>query len=362
MTVHFGSDTWASDRDQLASLGFIFPEVQGYMTADMRRDASIAMDALPTLATTPNAALPMVLTTYLDPEVVRIAFAPVAAAKILGERKMGDWLMDTAMFSVVESTGETSAYGDFAENGRSGINQNFPQRQSFHFQVVEEYGERELERAGLTKLNYVAEVNRASAENLNRYANFSYFFGINGLQNYGITNDPSLGASLTPATKAYGGVKWINSGVIVATANEVYTDIQSLVYQLISQSAGVIQEEDEIVLAMAPAVRMALTATNSFGIDVYKLLKQNFPGIRVETAVQYGAVSTANPQGIAAGNLVQAIAKRIDGNESVFCAFTEKLRGHKLETRTSSFKRKVSSGTWGTVVRYPVAIASMIGV
>jgi len=363
MNTFEAQSQWAADRAHLASRGIVFPDVTSYVTPEMKRDYRIAMDAVPAIGSSPNSALPMIFTTFVDPEVVRFAFAPVAAAKIFGERKMGDWLMDTAMFSVVEATGETSAYGDFVENGRAGVNQNFPQRQSFHFQVIEEYGERELERAGLTKINYVSEVNRASAENLARFGNYSYFFGLQGLQNYGALNDPSLPASLTPSTKAAGGVRWIlSTGAINATANEIYADIQAMFYQLVLQSGGVVQEEDELILALAPIVKVALTATNSFGVDVYKLLMQNFPKLKVETAVQYGASSAQNPQGLAAGNLVQLIAKKIDGNDTVFCSFTEKMRGHKMEVKTSSYKRKITSGTWGAIIRYPMAIASMLGV
>ena len=37
---------------------------------------------------------------------------------------------------------------------------------------------------------------------LNKFSNLTYFFGVQGLQNYGLLNDPHLNASLTPATKA----------------------------------------------------------------------------------------------------------------------------------------------------------------
>ena len=355
-------ETWAQDAPIHAQNGFVMPEALAYMTPDMKRDFSLAMDAVPSIGSTASAGVPVWFTTYVDPEVVRYAFAPVKIAEIAGERKMGDWKDTTAMFNVVEATGETSAYGDFSENGRSGVNLNNPQRQNFLFQVMEEYGELEVDRAGAAKLNYVSEINKASAENLNRFANFSYAFGIQGIQNYGLLNDPSLPGSLTPATKAYGGVKWINAGAIVATANEIYADIQALIYYVINASAGLVEEESNFVLAMHPAVKVALTATNSFGVDVYKLLEQNFPNIEIKSAVQYGATSSTNPQGVAAGNLVQLFAKNIEGNSSVFTAFSEKMRGHRLEVKTSSYKRKVTSGTWGTVVRYPIAFASLLGV
>lgn len=368
-TVAESHALFEKQRASLEARGVVLEGFRGYATDEMKRDWRVAIDhlaqdALPALATNPNAAIPAILTTYLDLEPIRIAFAPTEAANIFGERKMGTWLDDTAMFNVIEPTGETSAYGDFAENGKSGINQNFPQRQSWHFQVMEEYGERQMMRADLTKISYVAEVNRATADNLNRYSNFVYFFGVNGLQNYGGINDPTLGASLTPGTKVNGnGNVWVTAtGQPNASANEVFNDIQAMVWNLITQTGGNVKFKDEMVLAMSPGTSIAMTITNSYNVSVGDLLKRHFPNMRIETAVQYGVQFAGNNQGIAAGNLVQLFAKSVAGIDSVFCSFTEKLRAHKLEVRTSSYKRKMTSGAWGTVWRVPISEVSMLGV
>ncbi len=355
---------WASHKARWERAGVIFPDVTAYATDAVKRDYRIAMDALPTLSTAPNAAIPTILTTYLDIEPIRIAFAPTEAANIYTERKMGTWLDDTAMFNVIEPTGETSAYGDFVENGRSGINQNFPQRQSFHYQVMEEYGERQLERADLTRISYVAEVNRATADNLNRYSNFVYFFGVNGLQNYGGINDPALGASLTPGTKAAGnGNVWItSSGQPNGTANEIFDDVQALFWNLTTNTGGLVNAKSKMKLCMSPGSAVALTITNSFNVSVAELIKKNFPMMEVMTAVQFGVQTSANSQGIAAGNLVQLFADELEGVQTVFASFTEKLRAHKLEVKTSAYKRKMTSGAWGTIWRFPIAETSMIGV
>ncbi len=60
---------------------------------------------------------------------------------------------------------------------------------------------------------------------------------------------------------------------------------------------GLIEADTKMVLAMSPASEGALTQTNSFNVNVFDLLKKNFPNIRVETAIQYGVTSTSNPQG-----------------------------------------------------------------
>lgn len=364
--------SWRADQASLEQLGVVMPMIRGYLPPEFKRDfglamdalpqLGIAMDALPTLITDPNSAVPAMLTTLIDPEVFQVLFAPNKAAVILSEVKKGSWLDETAMFPVAEATGEVSSYGDFSENGRAGVNTNWPNRQAYLFQIIKEYGERELERAGLAKINWVTEIDRAAALNLNKFSNFTYFFGVQGLQNYGLLNDPNLTASLTPATKAAGGTAWISSGQIKATANEVYADIEALFFQLVQQTAGLVTQETKMTLAMSPGSQVALTATNSFNVNVTDLLKKNFPNIRVETAMQYGVLSSSNPQGIAAGNLVQLIADEIEGQRVAYCAFNEKMRGHPVIRMMSSFKQKVTAGTWGTIIRLPAGISSMIGV
>lgn len=358
-----------ADRARFEALGVIIPGALAYIPDGWKQNAglamdelSMAMDAVPLPSTDPNSSVPAMLTTLIDPQVYQILFTPNKAASIYTEVKKGTWVDDTAMFPVVEHTGEVSSYGDYSENGRAGANTNWPQRQSYLFQIIKRYGERELERAGLAKINWVSELDAAAATMLGKFANFTYFFGVSGLQNYGALNDPNLGASLTPATKAAGGVKWINNGVVVATANEIFADIQSMFFQLVNQTNGLVDAEADLIIVMSPQSAVALTQTNTFNVNVEDLLKKNFPKLKVETAVQLGATSASNPQGIAAGNLVQLIAPRIEGQQTVYCAFNEKMRAHKLIPATSSFHQKVTGGTWGSVIRMAFGITSMVGV
>lgn len=353
---------YAAHKPLLEAKGIILPGVKGYIPEGWAQDYRLAMDAQPTLGTDPNTGIPALLTTLIDPDIFRILFTPTQAAAIYGEVKKGSWLDDTAMFPIVEQTGEVSSYGDYAENGVAGLNTNWPQRQSYLFQTIKQYGERELERAGLARIGWVSELDGAAAQALNRFANLTYFFGVAGLQNYGALNDPNLSAALTPATKAASGTKWINAGVVVATANEIYTDIQSIFTQLVAQTGGLVDAKTPLVLAMSPGSAVALTTTNAFNVNVQDLLNKNFPNLTVMTAVQYGATSASNPQGIAAGNLVQMFAKSVEGQQTIYTAFNEKQRAHPIVVALSSFKQKVTGGTWGAIVRGAYAISSMVGV
>ena len=362
-TLEEARRAWASHAPQHAKRGVILPGVTSYIPDGWKENFEMAMDAQPTMNTDPNSAVPAMLTTMIDPEVFRIIFTPNEAANIFGEQKKGSWVDQTAMFPVVEATGEVSSYGDFVSNGRAGANTNWPQRQSYLFQIVTEYGERELEMAGLAKINWVSELDQAVAISMDKYQNLTYFFGVRGLANYGLLNDPGLSAPLTPSTKAATGTKWINaSGQVVATANEIFNDIQAVYIQLVNQTGGNVKANAKMTLALSPSREAALTQTNSFNVNVADLLKKNFPNLTVTSAVQYGAQTAANPQGVAAGEFLQLIVDQVKGQKSGYCAFNEKMRAHKIIPGLSSFSQKKTGGTWGAIVRAPICIASMLGI
>ena len=331
-------------------------DTSDYLPPAFAQDCSLAFDAQPQLVTTSNAGIPAYLTMWTDPDFIRVLVTPNKGAEIMGEVKKGDWLTETAMFPVVENTGETAAYGDFSENGSVGANVNFPQRQSFHYQTVTRWGQKTLERMGLAKIGWAAQLNVASASVLDKFQNKTYFFGVGGLQCYGILNEPALAPSIQPGPKAFNSQAhgpWITGGVITATANEIFTDIQSLYVQLVSQSGGTITRDQKMTLAMSPTSEMALTATNQYNVQVGDLLKKSFPNLTVKTAVEYNT---------AAGQLVQLIADEVEGQETGYVAFTEKMRAHPVIQELSAFKQKKSQGTWGFILRIPFAVASMLGV
>jgi hypothetical protein len=318
-------------------------------------DNVLAMDAQPQAVTQSNSGIPAFLSTFIDPKIIDILVAPMKATEIVGaETKKGDWVMETALFPVSEATGETSAYGDYSENGQAGSNTNYVNRQSFHYQVFTQWGERELEKAGLGKIDWASRLNLASVQVLNKFQNKSYFFGVAGLENYGLLNDPSLPASITPTIKAAGGTAWLNSNLQPnAQALEVVADVQTLFAQLQNQTFGLVELDSDMTLAMSPVSEVAMTFTNQFNNPVADLLKKIFPNLKIKNAPEYATAS---------GNLVQLIVDTVEGQRTAETAFTEKLRAHPIVIGSSNFKQKKSQGTWGTIIYRPIFIASMIGV
>lgn len=358
-----------SPQDQKAALeyhktrwGIEFPGAQAFCSPAMKENINIAMDAQPQLVTTPNSGVPAYLTFFTDPDILRVLTAANEGAEIFGEKQKGEWTTTTLLFPVVERTYEVSSYGDHNNNGRAGINTSFPERQPYLYQTVVEYGDLEIERVGLAKIGFVAEQKEAAIDGLNKFGNLTYFKGVAGLQNYGALNDPSLYPAIAPVPKANGGMAWLNGTSINASANEIFADIQALVIQLINQSSGRINTKSRFVLAMSPRSEGAMTATNTFNVNVAALLEKNFPKLEVKTAVQYGALTAQNPQGSAVGEIVQLWAPDANGQDSGYCSFNTKLRAGPVVRELSAYKQKMVQGTSGFILRQPFALSTMVGV
>lgn len=361
-----------SDRPMLERAGIIAHDAISYRADDWKHDWNavpldlLGMDAAPIpypTVTPTSAGIPVFLSTTLDPNAVRVMFSTPGIGKILGEVKKGTWVDQTWMIPVIEHSGTVSTYGDYSEDGGSTANVIYPQRQSYHWQTFRRYGEREMDAYGLAKVNYANEVDEASATVMMQYQNWVYAVGVAGLQNYGILNDPALSAAIAPGVKTAGnGNVWMFGNQINATANEVYNDITALFTVLVNQTGGLVESDDELILNLAPISAVALKATNTFNVNVAALLKDNFPNIRIQTEVRYGAYSATNPQGNQAGSLVQLIAPKVQGQETGFSAYTERMRTFPIFRRHSAYEQKVVSGSWGTILRLPMAVATMVGV
>ena len=329
--------------------GIVFPGAMDYRTPAM--DRAIVMDAAPTnvlqnqLVTVGNAGIPAYLTNFLDPKLTRVLTTPCKAAQILGERKVGDWTMETAMFPMIESVGEVSSYGDYNNNGMADVNAQFEGRSSYGFQAITQWGDKEIDHMSLAKIDLASEKNISCAKLFEKALNRSYFFGVTNLANYGLLNDPALSPSLAP-TGAWSGL----------TGVQIFADISRLFSQLMLQMPDMISKDDDMVLAMSSGMSIYLEVPmqNVYGTTtVADVLKKTFPGMEIITASEYTTT---------AGEVVQLIAKSVLGQETGYCAFTEKMRAHAIVRETSYTKQKKSAGTWGAIIKLPAAIASMIGV
>lgn len=335
-----------SDRieiQRLARKGVSFPESVQYITKEP--EALYAMDAVnlaPTMVTAPNAGIPAWLTTFFDPKAIETVIAPMAAAQIFGEVKKGDWTTDTAMFRTVEPVGQVATYGDWSPNGMAGSNSTYPTRETYHYQVWTEYGDKELAKAGAGMIDLAADKQRARSLTMAKFQNQSYLFGIAGLRNYGLSNDPSLTAP-TAAPVNYA----------TAEPEAIANDVVRQVGNLITKSSGAINGMTErLVMATAPSLINDIRRTNSFGLSADKKIRETYPNIEYVAVPEYDT---------AAGRLIQLWVAEIDGQVTAELGFTDKLRAHSVERYSTNTRQKFSGGTLGAVIYRPFAVEQTIG-
>lgn len=351
-----------SQFDRLVAQGVHVPPQAIILTEDMKAkprlaaDAAyraagitVARDSVPGLITAPNAGIPAYLANVIDPEEVRVITQPMKSAEAYGETQKGNWTTFTTQFRVIESTGEVSSYGDYSESGRAGHNVNFVTRESYHFQTFARWGEREVDIEALAGVAYVSEQSVAAALTLNKFQNKSNFYGVAGLKLYGSLNDPNLIAPITPTTKTGGGTAWGAS----TPPEEIFADFQKLFLQLQTQMGGNANRDDAMTLVLSPTKEVWLENANNYGTRAIDLITRGFKGLKIVTAPE---MTTDG------GDLMQLRLDKVDGKDSTYCGFTEKMRNHTIIQKASSWAQKKSAGTWGFIMRYPIALAQMLGI
>jgi len=314
-----------------------------------------AMDADIQPQLPPYGGIPAIVSSFIDPVIVRTVFANMTSTELFPEERKGSWAQDNIMIQRVEPTGDVVAYEDYSEQGAVQVTSSWQNRQVYRYQTMVTYGELEQERYGLAMLPYVAEKQRAAAIVLNQAANKFYFYGVTGIDNYGILNDPALPASISPIPdpNASNAVLWSAKSVL-----GIYNDILALYEDLISRTNGVLGDginmASNLTLAMSPKASVWFKKANEiFGNTVEKMVRDTFPNMKFVVAPQYST---------AAGELVQMIATDIQGQRTGYLAYSDKLRAHPLIPQVSSYKQKYSGATYGAVITQPMAVSSMLGV
>lgn len=337
-------------RRLLAEYGIHMPDGAIYAEDAWRGDYQIAMDAQPQLITVANAGIPAFLANIVDPNVIEVVLQPLRAAEIAGgEVKKGDWTTQSLMMPLAEPVGHVVAYGDYDNGGTVDANVNWVSRQPFHYQTIKRMGERQLAMWGLAAIDFSARLDQSVAGTFGRFQNRSYFYGVSGLQNYGMLNDPSLITPITPATKTGGGTTWAN-----ATAEEIYKDVLALYIQLQTQMGGNLEMTDrlELVLSTTRQPKLATISTLTL-IPVIDAIKKSFPNLTIRAAPEYTTGS---------GELMQMIVPDYEAQETIWAGFTEKMRAHPIVQELSAWMQKFSAGTWGAIIRRPICIAQMLGI
>lgn len=338
-----------TERRLLAENGVIMLDNAVYAADGWGGDFNIAMDAQPQLITALNQGIPAFLAQIVDPTVLEVVMEPLRIAEVAGgEVSKGDWLTQSMLMPLAEATGHVVSYGDYDNGGTVDFNVEWVARQPWHYQTIKRIGEKQLGHWGLASIDGNARLDRSVAITFNRIRNRSYAYGVVGLQNYGILNDPSLSTPIVPNTKTAGGTSWN-----LATAIEIYNDFLKLFSALQTQMGGNISRTDPLVLALSPAKEAQLSNVSPFNVPTRQTLMENFPNLTIQPVPEYSTQ---------AGEVMQLIVPEWDGEQTIWTAFTEKMRAHPVVQELSAWMQKFSGGTWGTIIRRPIAVKQMLGI
>lgn len=297
----------------------------------------LAMDSA--LGTNPTGGLPDIFTTAIDPELVDYLFQPTPLATVFKEIQRGDWATTQYMFGVIEGVGNPTAYGDWNDNSSTGVNAEFIERQPFTYQEIIRVGEKEQDTYGKALISMASEKQKWCVDSLNRRQHNTYIYGVAGLKNYGLLNDPSLSAVIQGS--AWGG-----------DPNKAYLDFQKLFGAVVDQTQGLVDETTPLVLLVTPQARAALLSVNNFmAKTTLELIKEIYPNITLVSVPQYRTAS---------GDYMQLIAPSINGSDNLQLAYNTKLRVHPIVMGHSGFSQKRTQGSYGTVIKRPAFIATML--
>lgn len=351
----------AIDFDFAKSRGISAPYAVGFMPFDEKdgkivlKDvdrAQLAQDAA--LSTQPNIGAPAALYTYIDPRIIDVLFGVTNATKFFAKTLVGKWTDDYATFKVEEVAGQVSPYNDFANGTTSDVNYNFPVRQNFRYQTTIKYGDLEQSKLAEANVNLAARKQNAAAQIIARAENKFQLFGVEGIESYGMLNDPNLPESISPIS-VNSNSTW-SSKVAAApseAANIVFNDVNKLWQELTTNNGGNLDVNAPIVLGISNKMIGYLTIPNAYGKTAKTMLQENYPNIEF---VQLPELSTAS------GEMLYMTVRELYGEPTGFCAFSAAYQLGRLVPQLSYFEQKASAGTWGCVIRRPSLVCTMTGI
>lgn len=311
----------------------------------------LAADAA--LATQPNIGAPSAIYTYLDPRIVEVLFAATNATQFFEKTKIGEFVDDFANFPVEEIAGQVGPYADYGDGPSVDVNMNYPVRQNFRYQTTLKYGDLEAEKATAAKINLAARKQNAAAQILARAENAFQMYGVEGMEIYGMLNDPNIPAAIAPISVSSKST-WADK--IAADPNNaatlVFNDIAKLWMEITKNNGGNLDVNAPIVLGISNKMIGYLTMPNQFGKTAKTMLEENFPNIKIVQVPELSGTTEA----------LYMTVLEIFGDPTGFCAFSRAFQLGRLIPRMSSFEQKASAGTWGCVIRHPSLVAVMQGI
>ena len=281
------SEVVAKDIRGAMDMGF------GFMDQSVMRDMALAYASDAALQTSISTATIPGLIQFLQnwlPGQVHVMTAAREIDNLVGIKTQGSWEDEQIVQELLENIGYATPYGDYTNVPLADWNLNFVNRTVCRFELGMRVGNLEEARASRVRVNSGEAKRQSAGLALEITRNLVGFNGYNsGNDNtYGFLNDPGLPAYVTVANTGSGSsTLWANK-----TFANITADIRTAIVALRNNSKGTINPQKvDLTLALPTNAIDYLTTTTDFGISVWDWLKQTYPRIRVQDAIQ---LNTAN--------------------------------------------------------------------
>lgn len=311
------------------------------------------MDAAVTGVTTPSITTPIQFLQHWLPGFVEVVTAAREIDSIVGRTIAGNWHDESIVQGILERTGQAVPYGDHTDIPLASWNTNYEQRDIVRFEEGIQVGVLEEARAGAMNISSQTEKRAAAAESLAIELNNIGFFGYNEGNNktYGFLNDPNLPAYTTVATGTGLSTTWASK-----TYAEIVADLRTAFAALRVQTGNLFKpERDRAKLAISVACMEYLNVENEFGKSVYDFLKQNYPNVTIESAVQLDGANSG-------ANVFYLFAESINGKPVIHQFVQDVFRLIGVEKKAKVFLEDYSNATAGILVTQPIGIVRYSGI
>lgn len=361
--VFAGGDFGMDDVLELRKLGIGFCGDVADMSREMMsglKKVGMGMDAYSTIQ---QPTLPMSLTTPVQflqswlPGFVKIQFAPQVIDEVIGIVTAGSWEDEEIVQPVMETVGTAVPYGDTTNVPLSNYNIGFNIANVVRFESGFRVGKLEEARAARVRVNSGDAKREACSISLDIQRNNIGFLGYNAGANntYGFLNAPSVLPYQQVAT-GVGGYGWP-----VKTFLEIVADIRAAIVQVRTQSSGLIDPKKVAMTLFLPTNRVDyLSVTSSFGNSVQEWLDENYPLIRVVSAVQLDNANSGS-------NVFYLFADTVPGTstddgKSFIQVVPAKFMVLGVQPMAKGYEEDFTNATAGVLAKRPFAITRWYGI
>ena len=310
------------------------------------------MDAAVAGITTPSITTPIQFLQHWLPGFVEVVTAAREIDAIVGRTVAGNWHDESIVQGILERTGQALPYGDHTDIPFSSWNTNYEVRDIVRFEEGIRVGVLEEARAGAMNISSQTEKRAAAAESLAIELNNIGFFGYNEGNNktYGFLNDPNLPAYTTVASGTV-DTEWSTK-----TYAEIVADLRTAFAALRVQTGNLFKpERDAAKLVISVSCMEYLNVENEFGKSVYDFLKQNYPRVTIESAIQLDGANSG-------ANVFYLIADSINNKPVIHQFVQDVFRLIGVEKKAKVFLEDYSNATAGILVTQPIGIVRYTGI